>query len=221
MPLFFGPAASGSGSFDEFLARYLQGQHAAHAGRPIDITRLLSRRSHELLAGAAQFAVELGHTEVDALHILRVLVEQDPAAAHLKQAGADPAAIARAAEQRLPGKSAEKVEAAPSLTPSAQRALLDAYQVARAFGSTYVDPEHLFFAFVLNQEAPAGQLLAAAGITPQSLQQAGLREPAQPAARRSPAPDSATPMLDQFGIDLTARASEGKLDPVIGRADEI
>ncbi|MCG2622449.1 ATP-dependent Clp protease ATP-binding subunit [Arthrobacter sp. I2-34] len=220
MPLFFGPAASGSGSFDEFLARYLQGQHAAGAGRPIDITRLLSRRSHELLARAAQFAVELGHTEVDALHILRVMVGQDPTAAHLKQAGADPAAIVRAAEQRLPGKSGQQVEAAPSLTPSAQRALLDAYQVARAFGSTYIDPEHLFFAFVLNQEAPAGQLLAAAGITPQSLQQAGTREPA-PAAAGQSAPDSGTPMLDQFGIDLTARARGGKLDPVIGRQDEI
>ncbi|MFD1212646.1 ATP-dependent Clp protease ATP-binding subunit [Arthrobacter sp. GCM10027362] len=223
MPLFFGPAASGSGSFDEFLARYLQGQHAAHAGRPIDITRLLSRRSHELLAQAARFAVDLGHTEVDALHLLRTMVEQDPTAEQLRRVGADPAAIARAAEQRLPGKSAEKVESAPSLTPSAQRALLDAYQVARAFGSTYIDPEHLFFAFVLNQEAPAGQLLAAAGVTPQSLQQAGTVEarPAETADGARSAPGTGTPMLDQFGLDLTARAREGALDPVIGRAEEI
>jgi ATP-dependent Clp protease ATP-binding subunit ClpA len=43
----------------------------------------------------------------------------------------------------------------PALTPSAQRALLDAYPVARAFGSTYIDPEHVFFALVVNQETPA------------------------------------------------------------------
>ncbi|NKX50777.1 ATP-dependent Clp protease ATP-binding subunit [Arthrobacter deserti] len=225
MPAFYGPAAFGSGSFDEFLARFLQGQHAARAGQPVDITRLLSRRSHELLARAAQFAIDLGHTEVDALHLLRVMVEQDPAAGQLKRAGADPAAITRAAEQRLPEKSTVPVEAAPSLTPSAQRALLDAYQVARAFGSTYIDPEHLFFAFVLNQESPAGQILAAAGVTPQSLQQAGTAGPAQAgsaaAARQAGSGQSATPMLDQFGIDLTARAREGALDPVIGRADEI
>ncbi|NKX55727.1 ATP-dependent Clp protease ATP-binding subunit [Arthrobacter mobilis] len=226
MPVFFGPAASGSGSFDEFLARYLQGQRAARSGQTIDIMRLLSRRSHELLAQAARFAVEHGHPDVDALHILRVMVEQEPAAGQLKRSGADPAALAKAAEQRLPEKSDERPDSPPSLTPSAQRALLEAYQVARAFGSTYIDPEHLFFAFVLNQESPAGQLLAAAGITPQSLQQAGGAAAGQTAqAGQAPGPEagtgSETPMLDQFGIDLTSRAREGKLDPVIGRAEEI
>ncbi|EMY33138.1 ATPase [Arthrobacter crystallopoietes BAB-32] len=227
MPIFFGPAGSGSGSFDEFLARYLQGQRAARAGRPVDMTRLLSRRSHEMLGHAAQFAAGLGHTEVDALHILRTIAQQEPMAEQIRRAGADPAAIAQAAEERLPGASAEKVDTPPSLTQSAQRALLDAYQVARAFGSTYIDPEHLFFAFVLNQETPSGQILAAAGVNPQSLQQAGSREDGQSghsgpeAAQGGAQSNSETPMLDQFGIDLTARAQEGKLDPVIGRGEEI
>ena len=70
--------------------------------------------------------------------------------------------------------------------------------------------------------AAATELARAAGITPQSLQQAGTREPAAAAqAAGQSAPDSGTPMLDQFGIDLTARARDGKLDPVIGRQDEI
>ena len=103
MPAFFGPADSGNGSFDEFIARYLQGQQgAAPAGRPIDITRLLSRRTHEVLAEAAQYAVDHGHSHVDVLHILRILVERAPAAQAIRNAGADPAAIATAAEQRLP-----------------------------------------------------------------------------------------------------------------------
>ena len=226
MPIFFGPAGSGNGSFDEFLARYLQGQRTARAGRPIDMTRLLSRRSHELIGRAAQFAVEHGHTEVDALHVLRVMVEQEPLAEQIRRAGANPQAIAQAAEQRLPGASSEKVDTPPSLTQSTQRALLDAHQVARAFGSTYIDPEHLFFAFVLNQESPAGQVLAAAGVTPQSLQGAG-QEASSPEtdprrdAGSAPSGDGTTPTLDQFGIDLTARAREGSLDPVIGRAEEI
>jgi ATP-dependent Clp protease ATP-binding subunit ClpC len=222
MPIYFGPAGSGDGSFDEFLARYLQGQRAVQSGRPIDITRLLSRSTHELLAQAARFAVEHGHSDVDALHILRVMVEQAPAVDAIRHAGADPAAIAKAAEQRLPEKSAQRVNAAPSLTPSAQRALLDAHQVARAFGSTYIDPEHLFFAFVVNQDSPAGQVLAAAGVTPESLQ-AGAREE-QPRASvdaQAASEDSETPMLDTYGIDLTERAREGRLDPVIGRSDEI
>ncbi|TFC17541.1 ATP-dependent Clp protease ATP-binding subunit [Cryobacterium sp. MDB2-10] len=223
MPTFFGPADSGNGSFDEFIARYLQGQQgAAPTGRPIDITRLLSRRTHEVLAEAAQYAVEHGHSHVDVLHILRVLVLREPAAQAIRNAGADPAALALAAEQRLPERSAPTGDATPGLTPSAQRALLDAHQIARAFGSTYIDPEHLFFAFVVNEDSPAGQVLAAAGVTQESLQ-AGAREPQADATGQDPAPASAseTPMLDTYGTDLTARARDGKLDPVIGRADEI
>src|SRR5665647_864668 len=223
MPIFFGPAGSGNGSFDEFLARYLQGQGAAQSGRPIDITRLLSRRTHEVLAQAAQYAVDHGHSDVDALHILRVMVEQAPAVDAIRHAGSDPAAIAQAAEQRLPEKSAQRVHTAPALTPSAQRALLDAHQVARAFGSTYIDPEHLFFAFVVNQDSPAGQVLAAAGVTPESLQADAREEQthAASATQQAASEDSDTPMLDSYGTDLTARAREGGLDPVIGRSDEI
>jgi ATP-dependent Clp protease ATP-binding subunit ClpC len=233
MPSFSGPVGSGSGSFDEFLARYLQGQRAAQSGRPIDITRLLSRRTHEVLSQAAQFAVEHGHAELDALHILRVLIEQSPAADAVRGIGADPVAIAAAAEARLPQESSEVVTTTPSLTPSAQRALLDAHQVARAFGSTYIDPEHLFFAFVVNQDAAAGQVLSAHGVTPQALQagvQASARaasgRPAQRSTRTGQADpttagDSGTPTLDTYGTDLTARARDGALDPVIGRAGEI
>ncbi|ABK05193.1 ATPase AAA-2 domain protein [Arthrobacter sp. FB24] len=230
MPTFFGPAGTGSGSFDEFLARYLQGQRAARSGRPTDITRLLSRRTHEVLSLAGQFAVDLGHGDVDALHILRTMAGAEPATSYMRRAGADPAAVARAAEERLPEKSGRAATSAPALTPSAQRALLDAYQVARAFGSTYIDPEHLFFALVLNQDAPAGQVLAAAGVTPESFQ-AGARETSGTEPSGAGAPDAAasasgtgtaaaTPMLDTYGTDLTALARSGGLDPVIGRSDE-
>ncbi|MBG6238547.1 ATP-dependent Clp protease ATP-binding subunit ClpC [Mycetocola sp. CAN_C7] len=222
MPAFFGPAGSGNESFDEFLARYLQGQRAAQSGRTIDITRLLSRRTQEVLADAARFAVDHGHTEVDALHILRVMVESSPVAEALRALGTDPTALAEATEQRLPERSERRVDTA-SITSSSQRALLDAHQVARAFGSTYIDPEHLFFAFVVNQEMPAGQVLASFGVTPETLQ-AGY-EAAREAQASGETPGQAeasdTPQLDKFGTDLTELARAGKLDPVIGRADEI
>ena len=224
MPTFFGPGGSGNGSFEEFLARYLQGQRAAGAGRPIDITRLLSRRTHAVLAQAAEYAIELGHSNVDALHLLHVMAQQPPAVEAIKNIGADAAAIAAAAEERLPGYSAERTDTPPALTPSAQRALLDAHQVARAFGSTYVDPEHLFLAFVVNQDSIAGQLLASAGVTPEALQE-GARESVHAGGaaegRAAASAGSQTPTLDTYGTDLTARARDGKLDPVIGRADEI
>jgi ATP-dependent Clp protease ATP-binding subunit ClpC len=222
LPTYFGPTGSENGSFDEFLARYLQGQRA-QGGRPIEITRLLSRRTHELLVQAAQFAVDHGHAHVDALHLLRVMVEQEPAASAIRRAGGDPAAIAADAEQRLPESSDQQATSAPALTPSAQRALLDAHQVARAFGSTYIDPEHLFFAFVVNQDSPAARVLAESGVTAESLQAGAQQaESDEAAATASAGGDSSeTPMLDTYGIDLTERARSGKLDPVIGRSDEI
>ena len=211
---------SGSNSFDEFLARYLQGERAAQAGRSIDISRLMSRRTHEVLASAGRFAIEHGHRELDALHILRVLAETEPAAEVIARLGVRPADIANAAEQRLPqAQSAHAVES-PVLTQSAQRALFHAYQVARASGSTYIDPEHLFYALVISQDSPAGQVLSAAGITPESLQ-SGMRETMGEQSTSVQSDASDTPMLDKFGTDLTAMARDGGLDPVIGRADEI
>src|SRR5206468_7356519 len=127
-------------------------------------------------------------------------------------------ALIAAIEERMP-TGGERVAGTPALTPYAQRALLEAVQVARAFGSTYVDPEHLFFAFVANQHAAAGQILAAHGVTPERLQQI-----AQGGAAVGPdreRGESETPTLDKFGTDLTARAREHGLDPVIGRTLEV
>jgi ATP-dependent Clp protease ATP-binding subunit ClpC len=216
LPEYFGPA--GDGSFDEFLARLLAGQRSASAGRPIDISRLLSRRSHEVVGSAVRLAVERGHAEVDALHLLHALVSGDQGRAALGGAGIDVGALIHAIEERMPA-GGERVAGTPAMTPYAQRALLEAVQVARAFGSTYVDPEHLFFAFVANQHAAAGQLLAAHGVTPELLQSIA-QGTASPAGAEAGTP-SETPTLDQFGTDLTERAREHGLDPVIGRALEV
>jgi ATP-dependent Clp protease ATP-binding subunit ClpC len=175
-----------------------------------------------VLERAGRFAIEHGHSELDALHILRMLAEREPVSDIIRRVGADPAVISHAAEQRLPEASDERTVLVPALTQSGQRALFHAYQVARASGSTYIDPEHLFFALVLNQDSPAGQVLAVAGVTPEALQ-SGMREAvdAGETEQSSSAAESDTPMLDKFGTDLTAMARDGGLDPVIGRADEI
>ncbi|OII13984.1 ATP-dependent Clp protease ATP-binding subunit [Curtobacterium sp. MCBA15_008] len=236
MPAKFGPT-SGSDSFDEFLARLLAAQNtgaqrSVPLGRPVDITRLLSRRTHELLQRTAEYAVEQGQHEVDALHILHVLVRTDPFTAVIRQAGVDPEQLADEVEQRLPmaREAGDDQSGRPALTGTAQRILLEATQAARGFGSTYTDPEHVFFALVMDQDTVTGQLLASAGVTPQVMQD--YAQQAAAAAREGrPMPgttedtatrgDSETPTLDQFGTDLTERARDGRIDPVIGRADEI
>lgn len=222
MPENFTPE-SGESSFDDFLARYLAGERA-RAARSIDLSRFLSRRTQEILAEAGRSALGNGHRELDALHILRSLAGQDPAADAMRRIGVDPARVAAAAEQRLPAAGRPIDADGATITASAQRALFHAYQVARASGSTYIDPEHLFFALVLGQDAPAGQVLQAAGVTAEALTSA-MRDsatvPAGESASETSDDASTTPMLDRFGTDLTALAREGRLDPVIGRLDEI
>ncbi len=199
-------------SFDALLARLFAEQRAS--GRPMDINRLLSRRTHEVLNEAARLASSRGHAEIDALHLLHSLVG-GAAAETVRSTGVDPETLQRAIEERMPTSAAAVSEA--TLTRAGQRALFDAAQIARASGSTYIDPEHLFFAFVMSRDTVAGQVLAEAGITPQALQAA--------ASGRAPAgatgSTSETPTLDTYGVDLTAKAREGGLDPVIGRDEEV
>ncbi|MDT0118312.1 ATP-dependent Clp protease ATP-binding subunit [Microbacterium sp. PRF11] len=220
MPEDFTPA-DGAQSFDEFLARYLAGEQA-RAERSIDLSRFLSARTQDALQEAGRFALGRGQRELDALHVLHVLVGRSPAKEAVARLGADPAAIARAAESRLPAAAAPANVDGAVVAGSVQRALFHAFQVARAAGSTYVDPDHLFFALVLAQDAPAGQILAQAGVTAEALTQ-GVRETVVGAEGDEAPAESAspTPNLDRFGTDLTARAEAGELDPVIGRADEI
>ncbi|NYF17466.1 ATP-dependent Clp protease ATP-binding subunit ClpC [Microbacterium sp. AK009] len=223
MPEDFPPTGDGQSAFDEFLARYLAGERA-RAERSIDLSRFLSARTQEMLQRSGRYALERGQRELDALHVLRVLVQHAPAKDAVARIGADSAAIARAAEERLPAASSAADVDGAVVTPSVQRALFHAFQVARSSGSTYVDPEHLFFALVLAQDTPAGQILAQAGVTAEALTQ-GVRETVTPGGastdESADAAASDSPMLDRFGTDLTARARDGLLDPVIGREDEI
>ncbi|MGN5238667.1 ATP-dependent Clp protease ATP-binding subunit [Rhodococcus sp. SJ-3] len=194
MPSFFGPGGPGR----------------------IDISRFMSRGTQELMAAAARFAAERGDVDLDALHVLRAMAEQDPARTVMTRSGADPADVVKAVEQRLPQGDPGSGAIAPALSGVVKTALLEAHQLSRALGSTYIDPEHLFFTLAADQTRAPGRLLASLGVTPQALQTALQPVPAAPAEA-----ESSTPTLDKYGVDLTDRARNGGVDPVIGRADEI
>ena len=215
---------AGSGSFDEFLARYLAGEQARQA-RSIDLSRFLTARTQQILQRAGRFALERGQTELDALHVLRVIVADEAVAEAISRIGVDPAAIVDAVDARLPMPGESSDDGAATITPSASRVLFHAYQVARSSGSTYIEPEHVFFALVIGQDAPSGQILARAGVTAEALTQSLRGEPVHagvaPQDEHAENTASETPMLDKYGLDLTARARAGELDPVIGRSVEI
>lgn len=211
----------GRDAFDDFLSRYLAGERG-RAARSIDLSRYLSARTQETLQDAGRFALARGQHELDALHVLREIVRVDQVRDAIARLGVDPESIVRESEQRLPASADVADVDSAVVTTSVQRALFHAFQVARSSGSTYIDPEHLFFALVLAQDTPAGQILARAGVTAEALTQSvretvtgGDRAPEQAAAS-----EPAT-MLERYGRDLTSLAEAGELDPVIGRADEI
>ncbi|HEY0697807.1 MAG TPA: ATP-dependent Clp protease ATP-binding subunit, partial [Micromonospora sp.] len=137
----------------------------------------------------------------------------------LDRAGADPDALLAALGGPATGERPPRgeVPANLSLTPAAKRALLDAHQLSRAMGASYIGPEHILMALPLNPESPAGRMLAAGRIQPQSLRDVG----AERTNGNHAPPDHGTPTLDQYGQDLTELARADQIDPVIGRADQI
>jgi ATP-dependent Clp protease ATP-binding subunit ClpC len=195
--------------FDDFSAAVFGNRRGMQR---VDLTQLLSEHARETLVAAAQQAAGWGGRDLDAPHLLWALAGQEPTRTLLTRAGADPDRLRTGLEETL--RVGEATDGPVTLTPAAKRALLDAHQVSRASGSTYIGPEHLLFALALNADSAAGRQLSGAQVTPESLQRAASGAPAEQ-------PPSDTPTLDQYGRDLTALARDGKIDPVIGRADEI
>ncbi|PVZ12956.1 ATP-dependent Clp protease ATP-binding subunit [Actinomycetospora cinnamomea] len=222
----FGPGGPGSGPFDDFLAQFLSGRGMGGASprgvQRIDITQLMTEPARQLVGAAAQQAAERGNADLDAWHLLHVVTQVPPLRQLLAGAGADPDALQRTADEQLPRGEARTEP--PSLTPTAKRTLLDAHQISRALGSSYIGPEHIVLALAANNDSPVGRALGQQGVTPQSLQRSAASGGQRPGAGQGGGGgqgDSGTPTVDQFGVDLTAKARAGELDPVVGREDEV
>ncbi|MFF8474333.1 ATP-dependent Clp protease ATP-binding subunit [Streptomyces sp. NPDC015414] len=208
----FGFGRSPFEEFDELMSRFFGGPGgpAASARRPqrVDIGSLLSERARELVAAARDIAAAEGAEELDARHLLAAATENESTRRLLTAAGADPDRI----RERLTAPAAGAKSEPAALTPAAKRALLDAYRVSRAEGASYIGPEHLLRALAANPESAAGQALGEGGWEP-------ARVPAENVAERKE--PSSTPTVDEYGRDLTEDARDGRLDPVIGRDEEV
>jgi ATP-dependent Clp protease ATP-binding subunit ClpC len=213
-----GPGDFGSDPWDEFLARYFGRGEGRRQPQRVDITRLMTADARELLADAARRAAQARSRDLDTDHLLWAALEREPLRDLLRRAGGDPDALIAALGGPRAGEPAPAGDFPGnlSLTPAAKRALLDAHQLSRAMGASYIGPEHILMALPLNPESPAGRMLASSRVQPQSLQAAGV-ERGGPGVR----PDRGTPTLDQYGQDLTDLARADQIDPVIGRAAEI
>ncbi|MFF0016489.1 ATP-dependent Clp protease ATP-binding subunit [Streptomyces sp. NPDC005374] len=209
----------GYDAFGEFLARFFGGPRPGP--RQINIGQLLSRPARELVRGAAQYAAEHGSRDLDTQHLLRAALAAEPTRTLLSRAGADPDSLASQIDERSGPVQHQPEEAPPptslSLTPAAKRALLDAHELARARGAGYIGPEHVLSALAANPDSAAGHILNSARFAP-----TGLPPETAPDTPRADGPRSTgTPTLDKYGRDLTDLARQGRIDPVIGRDEEI
>ncbi|NUR70535.1 MAG: ATP-dependent Clp protease ATP-binding subunit [Hamadaea sp.] len=175
----------------------------------------MSQDARELVEQAAVKAADLGSADLDTEHLLWAVTQRPPLRRLLSGAGVDPDAIAE--EITSKGKRGDSEQVMPALTPAAKRVLLQAHQISRAIGASYLGPEHILLALTFNKEAEAGRLLAARGVTVEKLQQAAVERTASAQQQTS----SPTPTVDKYGRDLTAAAQAGEIDPVVGRANEI
>jgi len=219
----------GGGSlFDEFFGRFfdeepLGGSRRGTVAAPrrraeqVDITRFFSGATTELLQRAAQRAADWGSLDLTSEHLLHAALEDDVVRGVLEGVGADPDAVRDQLEEET--EKGGRTDVSPSLAPDAKRALLAAYDESQALGSSYIGPEHVLLALAADEESEAGGLLARFGLSHTRLRGAVVRGVDSGGAPKAPA--SQTPTLDEHSRDLTQMAREGKLDPVIGRAQEV
>src|SRR5215208_5315833 len=227
-----GSPLGGGSLFDDFFGRFFDEGLSGGAGRSsagrrsvvperkaeqVDITQLFSDSTNELLQRAARRAAEWGSADLNTEHLLHAALEDKVVRRVLGEADADPDQI-RAELEEETAKEARK-DVAPSLAPDAKRALLSAYEEAQALGSSYIGLEHVLLALVSDDEGEAGRLLSRFGLSHTKLRGAVVRGADKSGEAREL--KSSTPTLDEYSRDLTEMAREGKLDPVIGRAEEV
>ncbi|WP_114560158.1 ATP-dependent chaperone ClpB [Desertihabitans aurantiacus] len=186
-------------------------------------TEKLTTRSRDAVTTAVRLALTNQNPTAEPEHLLRamLMVPDNTVGPLLQAVGADPATVDAAAQgalSKLPSASGSSV-AQPQLSGAFARVLADAETRAEKLGDSFVATEHLLIALAAVRSTVSA-LLADLGVTPKALEEAFAQ--ARGGKRVTSAESEGTSSaLDQYGVDLTERAREGRLDPVIGRDTEI
>ncbi|MCK0129097.1 ATP-dependent chaperone ClpB [Erythrobacter sp. F6033] len=181
-------------------------------------------RAKGFLQSAQTVAIRMNHQRITPLHLLKALLEDDEgmAAGLIQRAGGEAALAVSAVDAglaKVPAVTGGGAQQTPGLDNDAVRALDQAEQIAEKAGDSYVTVEMLLVALALAPGA-TGEAMKAASVTPQSLNSAidQLRGGKKADSANAEANYDA---MEKFARDLTQAARDGKLDPVIGRDEEI
>ncbi|KKB83850.1 ATPase AAA [Devosia limi DSM 17137] len=182
-----------------------------------------TERARGFIQSAQTAALGKGHQQFAPIHLLKVLLDDDQGMANglIERAGGDPKAVragVEAALNKIPSVSGDGSQL--YLSRELARVFETAESAAQKAGDSFVTVERLLLALVVEKDTDAGKILASAGVTPQGL------NTAIEAIRKGRTADSASAenaydALKKYARDLTADVREGRLDPVIGRDEEI
>ncbi len=198
---------SSMSSFDDIFQRFFgPGMAARPPVQRTDLGRLLSDNAKQLVATAQAAAKDWRSPEVTPEHLLYAATLVEPTRGILTELGHDPDELSMKMRDAVAGHrgSNGNGNGAIALSPAAKRAMRNAQRSAAEAGSSYIGPEHILLG-IAETETPAAQAMA------------GTQLPGTDGQRKT----SETPTLDEYGRDLTAEARAGKVDPVVGRAEEI
>lgn len=197
---------------------------SAHVPREsVDATDAFSSQTLEILQRAGEKAHEFNRSELDTEHLLYVLADTDVGTALLKELLLSADDIKGYIDQHAQRGAAQAQASVDqmSISPRLKKVFNFAFQASRDLGHSYVGPEHLLIGLSSVPESIAGTLLKKYGVTPEALRQKVVKVVGKGAEDGRVDTPTGTPTLDKFGRDLTSLAREGKLDPVLGRAQEI
>ncbi|AEI38531.1 ATP-dependent chaperone ClpB [Zymomonas mobilis] len=185
----------------------------------------LTDRAKGFIQSAQTVAIRLNHQRIAPEHLLKALLEdeQGMASGLIRRAGGDPTIAVRetdAALSKIPSVSGSGANTPPGLDNDAIRLLDQAEQVATKAGDSYVTVERLLLAMTLLPETTVGKILKDAGLKAEALNTA-INELRSGRTADTASAEDRYDALKKFARDLTEAAREGKLDPVIGRDEEI
>ena len=186
-------------------------------------TQNFTTKSQEAISAALQSAAAKGNPSVEPAHLLVALLEQEDGIADplLRSAGVDPGALLQQAHslvENLPAASGGGL-ANPNLSRDGLTVINTAQELASSMGDEYTSTEHLMVGLATGRH-PVAAAMQSLGATPENLK-AAFTAVRGSGRITSENPEDTYQALEKYSTDLTARAREGKIDPVIGRDAEI
>jgi ATP-dependent Clp protease ATP-binding subunit ClpB len=182
-----------------------------------------TEKSQEAVIRAQQIAEELNHSQVEPEHLFAALLQQEEGIVPqlLQRLGANPGALLQQVQaelDRLPKMSGGGVQV--GISPRLRKVLVGAHDQIQQFRDEYVSAEHLLLALLESGGGAVERILRQSGVTRETLLQA-LTQVRGSQRVTSQNPESTYAALEKYGRELTQLARQGKLDPVIGRDEEI